>query len=104
VREDQIKDPTDLDAALVGSALQKRDKLWRAAEGRSFQWLLGAIVGALFLFGGFYRSLVEEQADAAVSIALGLILVGSAMYRRHQSQINALRELLKLQDRASVGR
>jgi hypothetical protein len=29
-------------------------------------------------------------------IILGLSLVGSAVYRRQQSQINALRELLKL--------
>jgi len=97
MKDSQITSPEQLDAALVGNEMNKLQKLWRQAEGRSYFWvdLIGVAVGALLIFGSLYRGFFEQD-DAMWQIILGLSLVGSAVYRRQQSQINALRELLKL--------
>ena len=98
MNESDIAKPQDLYAALVGNAMHKREKLWRAAEGRWPFWVhvIGWAVGALLIFSGVYGGPSDER-DSLVSIVAGLCLVFSAAHWRVQSQIAALRELLKLE-------
>jgi len=97
VKEGSISKPEDLDAALAGNAINKREKLWRAAEGRSLLWVhsVGWGLGALLIFSGVYQGFFEQR-NSLVSISLGLFLLMFSAFRYQQSQINALRELLKL--------
>jgi hypothetical protein len=97
MKDSEITTPEQLDAVLVGNEMTRVAKLWRQAEGHSFFWadLIGVAVGALLIFGSVYQGFFE-QSDAMWQIILGLSLIGSAVYRRQQAQINALRELLKL--------
>jgi hypothetical protein len=97
MKDSEITSPEQLDAVLVGNEMSRIAKLWRQAEGHSFFWadLVGLAVGALLIVGSLYQGFFQ-QTDAMWQIILGLSLIGSAVYRRQQAQINALRELLKL--------
>ena len=96
MKDHSISQPEDLDAALVGSAMLKRERLWRAAEGRSIHWsnLLLFGLGALFAIGGLFQDSFE-QTQSLVAIFAGLCLIVSAGFHHQQSQIRALRELWK---------
>lgn len=93
-----ISSREELDAALAGNAMRREEKLWKAAEGRTFVWgdVIGALLGGIVLAAGIYETM--QQADGVLLFALGIGLIGSTMYRRQQAQINALRKLLKEAD------
>jgi hypothetical protein len=98
MREDRISSPEDLDAALAGNAMRRRENLWKVAEGRSFRWadIVGVLAGALLGLTGLYGVVIEKNIDAMLWVVLGIALGGSAVTQRQQAQIDALRELLKL--------
>lgn len=103
MKESCITRPEDLDAALAGNAMYRRERLWRTAEGRSFPWmdLIAIATGVLLIFGGLYLGYFG-QTDATPHVFIGLILFGGVAYRRQQAQIDALRELLKLSEGRST--
>lgn len=97
MKENQITKRENLDAALAGNAMYKREKLWRAAEGRSFPWvdLVALAIGALLIVGSLFRGYFGPE-DAALQAVIGMIAFGTVVYRRQQARIDALCELVKL--------
>ena len=100
MNESEITSARDLNSALAGMSIRKRAKLWRTADGRSCLWLHIFFIsaGSLLIFSSlssYIFGFVSER-DALIAIVFGLTFVGTASYQRQQSQINALRELLKL--------
>ena len=95
--ERDISTPQELDAALAGSAMQKHEKLWKVAEGGSVRWtdLITALIGGLLALTGLYGTVVEEEFVGAFQLALGLSLLGFSMVRHQQTQIDALREIVR---------
>ena len=104
MKESDISGPAELDAALAGKAMSKREKLWRIAEGRSCRWtdLVTAIIGGLLTLTGIYGLLVKEDIVGAFQVAFGLGSICFSMLRHQQSQIDALREIVSLQDRRNT--
>jgi uncharacterized membrane protein YiaA len=97
MRDREISTPQELDTALAGSAMQKQEKLWKVAEGRSFRWtdLIAALLGCLMTLTGLYGTVVEQGIVGAFQLAFGLSLVGFSMLRHQQNQIDALREIVR---------
>lgn len=95
MKESEISSAEDLDTALAANAMRKQGQLWKAAEGRSFIWgdVVGVLLGAALVVVGFRQ--LQLEADGILFLLLGLSLISSAMIRRQQAQINALRELLR---------
>jgi uncharacterized membrane protein YiaA len=92
----EISAPQEFDAALAGNAMRKREKLWKAAEGRSLRWseFIAAIVGGLLALTGLYGIVVEQELVGAYQLAFGLSLLGFSRLRHQQKQIDALREIV----------
>jgi len=103
MKDNPITSAEQLDAVLAGNAMSKRERLWRAAEGRSYLGftLVAIILGAALIFGSFYMGFFGRD-DVTLQVAIGLVLIGGTLYRNQQSQIDALRELLKLNERHSA--
>lgn len=98
MRDDQITSPEELDAAMAGSAMHKSEKLWKTAEGRLFRWpdLIALIGSSLLILVGLYGVFAESAASASLLFLIfGLSFFGGQIYRHQQSQIDALRELVK---------
>ena len=97
MRENEISTPQELDAALAGNAMRKREKLWKTAEGQSFRSsdLIAAVVGGLLALTGLYGIVVEQELVGAYQLAFGLSLLGFSMLRHQQKQIDALREIVR---------
>jgi hypothetical protein len=103
MRGHEISTLQELDAALVGNEMRKREKLWKVAEGRSFRWsdTIAAIVGGLLALTGLYGIVVEQDLVGAYQLAFGLSALGFSMIRHQQTQIDALREIARdLSDRS----
>jgi hypothetical protein len=100
MKDSHIQKPGDLDAALLGNAMLRRERLWRVAEGRSFHWadLIGVIAGLLLILISFYKGYFDRD-DVTVQLFLGFAFIGSALFRYQQSQIAGLRDLLRLMER-----
>ena len=98
MKDYEISSPEELDTALAGNAMRRRENLWNIAEGKSSQWteVFFVIVGGLSLFVGLYGVVYEGELAGILTVVVGITLIGGAMYRRQQAQIEALRELLKL--------
>jgi hypothetical protein len=103
VKDTQITSAEQLDAVIVGNAMSKREKLWRAAEGRSYLrfTIVAVILGAALIFGGLYMGFFGRD-DVTFQVVIGMVLIGGSLYRSQQTQIDALRELLKLNERQST--
>jgi hypothetical protein len=97
MKEHEISSPERLDAALAENALRKSQELWKIAEGRNFRWteLFSAVAGGSSLLVGMYGVVVEGDIGLMLLVVIGIFLTGSAITRRQQAQIDALRELLK---------
>jgi hypothetical protein len=104
MKEHEISSPEKLDAALAENAMRKSQELWKIAEGRDFRWteLLGAFAGGASLLTGLYGVVVERDMGLMLLVVVGIFLTGSAITRRQQAQIDALRELLKRSHRRLV--
>jgi uncharacterized membrane protein YiaA len=87
----------EFDAALAGTAMWRREKLWKMAEGRSFRWsdIISAIVGGLLALTGLYGIVVEQQLVGAYQFAFGMSLLGFSMLRHQRKQIDALCEIVR---------
>jgi hypothetical protein len=97
MRENEISTPQEFDSALAGNAMRKNERLWKAAQGRSFRWfdVLSALIGGLLAFTGFYGIVVEQELVGAYQLAFGFGLLGFSMFRHQQTQIDALREIVR---------
>lgn len=97
MQEHEIATPDDLDVALAGSALSRRQKLWKAASGHSPRWthVLGAVLGAVQLCYGGAGVLLTDDGFYVFMIGFGLSLFGFSLFRMQQAQIDALREILR---------
>lgn len=95
MKESEISSAEDLDTALAANAMRKQEQLWKAAEGKSFIWgdVVGVLLGAALAVVGFRQ--LQLEADGILFLLLGLSLISSAVFRRQQAQIDALRELLR---------
>ena len=96
----EITSETELDAALAGTKMHKREKLWKIAEGRSFRWpdVAGLVCGCLLIVVGIEGVVDEIGPIGVIYIVAGLLSFAGALYRHQQAQIDALRELLKQRD------
>ncbi len=81
--------------------MSRREKLWKAAEGRAFRWwdVAVAVIGALLFLSGLYLVLFAQEIDGAMQLVLGILFLGVSVVRHQQLQIEALRELVKQIDR-----
>lgn len=87
---------------LLKSAAARREKLRKAAEGRSFRWtgVVAAILAGLLCCIGLYGAFVDQDVDAVIMLAFGITLLSSTIIQHQQRRIDALRKLMKLTDRA----
>lgn len=97
MREHEISSEADLDAALLGGALSKQERLWKAASGQSPRWtdVLMAVLGAAQLFLGAYGVLSSGEPDSFVFLAFGALFVGLSLWRIQEARIDAMNELLR---------
>jgi hypothetical protein len=97
MREHEINSEADLDAALVGGALSKHERLWKAASGQSPRWtdVLMAVLGVAQLFLGAYGVLSGGEPNSFVLLAFGVLFVGFSLWRIQEARIDALNELLR---------
>jgi hypothetical protein len=97
MKESKITSETELDAALAGKKMHKREKLWKVAEGRSFRWpdVVGLICGALLIVVGIKGVFDDIGPISVIYLVAGMFGFAGGLYRHQQSQIDALRELLK---------
>jgi len=100
MKEREITSETELDAALAGSKMRRREKLWKMAEGRSFRWpdVAGLVCGGLLIVVGIKGVFDEIGPTSVIYLVAGMFGFAGALYRHQQSQIDALRELLKQRD------
>jgi hypothetical protein len=97
MKDSEISSPEELDAALVSNRMRRRENLWKTAAGQTYQWvnMFTMAVGLISLLLGGYGVIVEKDIGAIMLIVMGGGLIGSAIFRHQQSQIQALRRLLK---------
>ena len=103
MNENQTRNKDDSGIQSRDYVAQKQKMLWRAAEGRELIWVqvLGCSIGLLFLFSGVFGDSFGQR-DAMISIVAGLGILIAASSWRQQSQIRALRELIKLDSKEAV--
>ena len=72
MREREISTQQELDAALAGSAMQKHEKPWKVAEGRSVLWIdpIAAIIGGLLALTGLYGTVIQARCGIRSSLAV----------------------------------
>ncbi len=75
MKDSEISSPAELDAALAGRAMSRREKLWKTAEGRAFRWwdVAVAVIGALLFLSGLYLVLFAQEIDGAMQLVLGIL-------------------------------
>jgi heme A synthase len=97
MRESEILSESDLDAALVGGAIAKRQRLWKAASGQAPRWtdVLMAVLGVAQVFLGAYGVISAGEPNSFVLLAFGILFVGFSLWRIQEARIDALRELLR---------
>jgi len=97
MREHELESEADLDAVLVGGALSKHQRLWKAAPGHSPRWtdVLMAVLGAAQLFPGAYGVLSGGEPNSLVLLAFGVPFVGFSLWRIKEARIDAPNEILR---------
>jgi hypothetical protein len=104
MQEHEITTPEDLDVALAGSALSKRQKLWKAASGHSPRRtdVLVGVLGAVQLLYGGIGAILGDEPYYAFMMGFGVLMFSFSLWRLQQAQIDALREILRSVDKSSV--
>ena len=96
MNDSKIIRPQVPDVERMGDDPNGQEELWRRAEDDSIPlaekvaFAVGAIVVAVGYFSG-----ILDQTDMWFLLFLGLVATSGARFRRMQSQIDALRELLR---------
>lgn len=105
MQEHEIATPQDLDVALAGNALSKRQKLWKVASGQSPRWtdVLVGVLGAIQLIAGGIGALVSDERYYVFLIGFGVLMFCYSLWRLQQAQIDALRDIVESIDKDSGG-
>ena len=97
MNEENIRNPEDLDAAIVGQAMSKQARLVRVAEGRSMSFSVSVML--LLSFGMLVLGLVAtaktELGADLIPAFMGTVFLLSALVMRLEAQLRAFRELQK---------
>jgi hypothetical protein len=103
MQEHEITTPQDLDSALASNALSKRQKLWKAASGKSPRWtdVLMAVLGAVQLIAGGIGAIISDERYYAFLIGSGVLMFCYSLWKLQQTQIDALREIVESIDKGS---
>jgi hypothetical protein len=97
MNEEQIRNPEDLDAAIVGQAMSKQSKLVRVAEGRSMSFSVSVmlLLSFVMLVLGLVATARTELGADLVPAFMGTVFLLSALVMRLEAQLKAFRELQK---------
>ena len=100
MNEPEIRNPEDLDAAIMKQAMAKHARLVKAAEGRSMSFALGAMLLLSFvtLVLGLIAIAGNESGSDIVPAFMGAVFLISALNMRLDGQLRAFRELQRRSD------
>jgi hypothetical protein len=97
MNEEKIRNPEDLDAAIVGQAMSKQARLVKVAEGRSMSFTVSVMLLASFamLVLGLIGTARTEFGADLIPAFMGTVSLLSALVMRLETQLRAFRELQK---------
>ena len=97
MNEQEIKSSEDLDAAIVGQAISRYEKLAKVAEGRSMSFSVAGmlLVSFLMLVLGLIAIARTDYGTDLIPAFMGTVFLLSALVMRLDGQLKAFRELQK---------
>ena len=97
MNEQKIRNPEDLDAAIVGQAMSKQARLVKIAEGQSMSFSVSVMLPLSFvmLVLGLIAAAKTEFGADLIPAFMGTVFLLSALVMRLEAQLRAFRELQK---------